>query len=159
MASSWLRAIHPPELRSRATDFRGVIESWTPQDIDLHGTAVALDQPVNLRWRVGVVAPVDVSLQGHEVGHRQDGALHCKAGLQDIASLDIFLVAAAPARGTDPEKTSAPGIKNGPENAGTVHPGQAAPVDGPVPGDQGDAIQIADDAVIGNGLVILNVHP
>lgn len=45
------------------------------------------------------------------------------------------------------------------ENAGRIEVGQTAPVDGAVDADQGDAVQIADDAIVRDGFESYDYDP
>src|SRR6266702_3474138 len=92
--------------------------------------------------------------QGHEVLHLPHSVRHQEARDEDVGVGELELLRApAVAVGRDPEHAPAVGVEDRHEDARRVKPRAAVPVDRPVGADQRDGVQVAGQAVFGDGQV------
>jgi hypothetical protein len=92
--------------------------------------------------------------RGHEVLHLPHAVGHQEARDEDVGIGEIELLGApAIAVGRDAVHATAIGVEDCPEDARRVEARAAVPVDRPIGADQRDGVQIADQAVLGDGQV------
>ena len=159
-ADALLSALHPhlrlqhqrkvgrPEDRSQLGDDRlvlgpGVIEAGLALELEGHLAAHA-DHAAHQPTAVGGVA-----VDGHEVLHLAHPVRRQEAGDEDVGIGEVELpggVAVVCRR--DPVVAALLGVEDGREHARRVEPLRAVPVDRAVGADQGDRVQVADDAVL-----------
>ena len=90
----------------------------------------------------------------HEVLHLPHSVGHQEARDEDVGVGEVELLGApAVAVGRDPEQAPVVGVEDRREDARRVEPRAAVPVDRPVGADERDGVQVADQAVLGDGQV------
>ena len=92
--------------------------------------------------------------RGHEVLHLPHSVGHQEARDEDVGVGQVELLGApAVAVGRDAEQAPAVGVEDRREDARRVEARAAVPVDRPVGADERDGVQVADQAVLGDGQV------
>ena len=92
--------------------------------------------------------------RGHEVLHLTHSVGHQEARDEDVGVGEVELLGApAVAVGRDAEQAPAVGVEDRREDARRVEARAAVPVDRPVGADERDGVQVADQAVLGDGQV------
>ena len=92
--------------------------------------------------------------RGHEVLHLPHSVGHQEARDEDVGVGEVELLGApAVAVGRDAEQAPAVGVEDRREDARRVEARAAVPVDRPVGADERDGVQVADQAVLGDGQV------
>ena len=92
--------------------------------------------------------------RGHEVLHLPHSVGHQEARDEDVGVGEVELLGApAVAVGRDAEQAPVVGVEDRREDARRVEARAAVPVDRPVGADERDGVQVADQAVLGDGQV------
>ena len=142
------RQVGRPEHRSQLGDDRlvlgpGVVEAGLALEHEGHLAAHA-DHAPREPAAVGRVA-----VDGHEVLHLAHAVGRQEAGDEDVGVGEVELLGGvAVGRRRDPVVAALLGVEDGREHARRVEPLGAVPVDRAVGADQGDRVQVADDAVL-----------
>jgi hypothetical protein len=92
-------------------------------------------------------------VDGHEVNDLADALAAEEARHEDVGFGQVHLAVGPGVDGGDAEVAAAFGVEDGGEEAGGIEAGQAAPVDRSIHGDEGDGVEVADDAAGFDGTV------
>ena len=92
-------------------------------------------------------------LDGHEIGDLGDTVVAEEARDQDVGFRKVELFTARLADQADLEEPALGVIEESGKNARRVKPRQTAPIDGTIHADQGNRMQVTDDAVVFNRFV------
>ena len=129
---------------ARVVEARGDVDDEA--HLPAHGEHPA-DHAVAMRRLAG-------ARRGHEVLHLPHSVGHQEARDEDVGVGQVQLLGApAVAVGRDAEQAAVVGVEDRREDARRVEPRAAVPVDRPVGADERDGVQVADQAVLGDGQV------